>query len=71
MEMKRGIVALLIAAGIIFLFFNASQMLQNYSLDPFGLIRPYAWLAPLVNTAGLLIGGLVFLFIMLPRRKNK
>ena len=69
--MIRGIVALAIAVVTYLLFFTGSVMLRDYSVDPWGLIRPYAWLAPLVNTFGLLAAGLVFLVAMLPRRKAK
>jgi len=68
MRLMRLVFALATTAILYFLFYNASIMVQDYSVDPFGLIRPWAWLAPFLTIFGLLVSGLAFLLIMLPSR---
>jgi len=64
----RLVFAVAIVAVTYFLFYSASLIVQDYSVDPWGIIRPWAWLAPFLNVAGLLLGAVAFLIIMLPDR---
>lgn len=61
----KTIFALITAISIYVLFFMTSVMIENYSIDPWGVIKPHAWLSPLLRMAGLLFAGLVFVFVML------